>query len=112
MDFVVRPSHLLLAVSLATLTALTVSCAVGPDFERPAKPAAAGYDSSPVPARTDSAHDPAGAAQIFVNGQDISATWWDVFHSEPLNRLIAQSLKSNPDLAAADAALRVAEENT
>ncbi|MDP9127622.1 MAG: efflux transporter outer membrane subunit [Pseudomonadota bacterium] len=108
-----RLLRLLLTASVASLTAaLTAGCAVGPDFERPAKPNLATYDSTPLPPRTADAKDKAGVAQTFVSGQDIPATWWQVFHSLPLNSLIQQALKSNPDLAAAEAALRVAEENT
>ena len=43
---------------------------------------------------------------------DIPAEWWQVFHSEPLNRLVQDSLAANPTLAAAQAALRQADENT
>src|SRR5208283_683968 len=52
-----------------------------------------------------------GQAQRFAKGADISADWWSLFHSEPLNELIEQSLTSNPDLKAAHAALSVAREN-
>ena len=43
---------------------------------------------------------------------DIPAEWWQVFHSEPLNKLILDSLAANPNLTAAQAALRQAHENT
>src|SRR5208283_1927547 len=52
-----------------------------------------------------------GQAQRFAKGADISADWWSLFHSEPLNDLIEQSLANNPDLKAAQAALSVAREN-
>ena len=42
---------------------------------------------------------------------DIPGQWWTLFHSEPLNQLIEQSLANNPDLDAAQAALRQAQEN-
>lgn len=102
-----RPFRFFFIASLATLSA----CAVGPDFERPAKPDVAAYDSTPLPPQTDSVKGDAGVAQQFAYGQDIPAAWWELFHSEPLNQLIAQALKSNPDLAAAEAALRAAGEN-
>jgi NodT family efflux transporter outer membrane factor (OMF) lipoprotein len=53
----------------------------------------------------------AGQAQHFVDGADISADWWALFHSTALNELIEQSLGKNHDLKAAQAALRVAHEN-
>jgi NodT family efflux transporter outer membrane factor (OMF) lipoprotein len=52
-----------------------------------------------------------GEAQRFVTGQDIAGDWWTLFHSTALNDLIERSLKANPDLQAAQAALVVAREN-
>jgi NodT family efflux transporter outer membrane factor (OMF) lipoprotein len=72
-------------------------CAVGPDFHRPAAPAATGYGAAPVP-ETASA------------GSDIPAEWWTLFQSPPLNRLVAAALQANPDVGAAQAALRQAHE--
>jgi NodT family efflux transporter outer membrane factor (OMF) lipoprotein len=44
-------------------------------------------------------------------GRDIPADWWTLFHSAPLDALIRQTMAQNPDLAAAQASLRVAMEN-
>ena len=52
-----------------------------------------------------------GEAQRFAKGQDISADWWTLYHSAPLNELIDHSLANNHDLKAAQAALSVAREN-
>jgi NodT family efflux transporter outer membrane factor (OMF) lipoprotein len=52
-----------------------------------------------------------GEAQRFALGSDISADWWTLFRSATLNTLIEDSLKNNPDLKAAQAALSVAREN-
>ena len=46
-----------------------------------------------------------------MSERDIPGDWWTLFHSEPLNRLIEQALQANPDLDAAQAALRQAQEN-
>ena len=46
-----------------------------------------------------------------VEGHDIPGEWWALFHSMPLNDLIERSLKANPDVKAAQAALIVAREN-
>jgi NodT family efflux transporter outer membrane factor (OMF) lipoprotein len=51
-----------------------------------------------------------GAAQQFVPGQDIAGDWWTLFQSKPLNDLIERSLKANPNLKAAQAAMTVARE--
>jgi outer membrane protein TolC len=52
-----------------------------------------------------------GAAQRFVAGLDIPGQWWRLFHSPALDALVKRALTANPDLAAAQAALRVAKEN-
>jgi len=89
---------------------LLAGCAVGPDFSRPAAPAVNGYTTQPVSAPTASAPVAGGEAQRFVNAADIPAQWWTLFHSPALNSLIEQSLKNNPNLQQAEAALRVVQE--
>ncbi len=105
------PSHPGFPVCVAVLGALSVAgCAVGPDFKRPAAPEASGYTAIPL-ADTASANGVAGGdTQRFVAGGDISADWWTLFHSAPLNELIEHSLTNNPDLKAAQAALAAAHE--
>ena len=95
----------------AMITALVCGCAVGPDFLPPPPPAAAGYTSGPAPARTAAANVPAGEAQRFRSGRDIPGDWWRLFRSQPLRTLTERALKNNPDLASAQAALRVAQAN-
>jgi NodT family efflux transporter outer membrane factor (OMF) lipoprotein len=80
-------------------------CAVGPDYVRPETPDVSSYDFAPLPDAT------ADGAQKILQGQDIPGQWWELFRSESLNKLIDQAIKDNPDLASADAALRVAEDN-
>ncbi len=63
-----------------------------------------------MPQQTVAAPGAAGAAQSFALGQDIPAQWWLVFHSGALDRLIRASLTQSPNLAAAQAALRQAQE--
>jgi NodT family efflux transporter outer membrane factor (OMF) lipoprotein len=99
------------AVAASFLVSLTAGCAVGPDFERPAAPDVKGYTPEPLAADTNSAKIEGGEAQRFVQGMDIPAQWWTLFHSEALNTLIQDALKNNADLQAAQAALHVAREN-
>jgi len=91
--------------------ALLSACAVGPDFEKPKAPEITGYTPEPLAAETASTETKGGDAQRFVSDMDIPGQWWTLFHSEPLNSLIDQSLKANPDLKGAQAALRGAMEN-
>jgi NodT family efflux transporter outer membrane factor (OMF) lipoprotein len=88
-------------------------CALGPDFKTPEPPAApdAGYTPTPLPARTASAPGIGGAVQQFEWGQDIPAQWWTVFRSPALDQLIRAALERNPNMAAAEASLRQAQEN-
>jgi NodT family efflux transporter outer membrane factor (OMF) lipoprotein len=99
----------------ASLIAMSLSlagCALGPDFKPPAAPNVTGYLPGAAPAQTVSAPGEFGAAQRFVKELDIQGQWWTLFQSQPLNDLIEQSIKANPNMAAAQAALRQARENT
>ncbi|HEU0117126.1 MAG TPA: efflux transporter outer membrane subunit [Alphaproteobacteria bacterium] len=100
------------ALLSASMLALLAGCAVGPNYHTPAAPNTNSYGEKPTPAETSSADHPHGAAQKFANGADVQAEWWTLFHSEPLNKMITEALAANPDLAAAQAALHVAQENT
>jgi len=101
-----------LPAATASLAALLFAgCTVGPDFLRPEAPAVKSYTPEPLPAETASAEIAGGEAQRLLQGEDIPGEWWTLFHSKPLNNLIEHALKANADLQAAQAALRVAQEN-
>jgi NodT family efflux transporter outer membrane factor (OMF) lipoprotein len=85
-------------------------CAVGPDFKAPPAPGDASYGSAPVSGATADTSADGGAAQHFVTGLDIPGDWWTLFRSDALDELVRQALRDNPDLAAARAALREANE--
>ena len=90
-------------LSAAPALLLFAGCAVGPDFKRP--PVAASATT------VTATNTPGGDAQHFTPHGDISADWWTLFHSIPLNELIETALTNNPDLKAAQAALSMAHEN-
>jgi NodT family efflux transporter outer membrane factor (OMF) lipoprotein len=96
-----------LAGSVALLTS---GCVVGPNFTKPAAPAAGGYSPNALSAPAATPDVAGGEAQRFVEGADIPGLWWTVFHSPPLNALLERSLANSPDIAAAQAALTVARE--
>jgi NodT family efflux transporter outer membrane factor (OMF) lipoprotein len=100
------PSGPLAIAATLTLFALT-ACAVGPDFQPPPAPDVTGFtpEGHPAPALAD------GAVQRFQTGRDIPGEWWKVFHSRELDALIAEALRANPSLQAAQAALWQAKEN-
>jgi NodT family efflux transporter outer membrane factor (OMF) lipoprotein len=101
-----KTSMIYTALSLAVTLG---GCAVGPNFIAPAAPKEAGYGT--ISSRTASAATLDGEAQRFVQAMDIPGQWWAVFHSQPLNDLIARALKANPTITAAQATLRVARED-
>ena len=105
-----RKSHLPQLVG-ATLLLLSTGCAVGPNFKKPAPPDVADLTAHPIAATAAVPGALGGDAQRFAKGTDIPNEWWTLFHSAPLDELIERSLKNNPDLNAARAALSVAREN-
>ena len=98
--------YLLLVVSAVSLT----GCTVGPDFKRPAPPDVSGYSHAPL--TTDLAPSPTtlGETQTTRQGTHLTKYWWQALGNEELNQLIAQALKNNFTLAAAEATLRQAQE--
>jgi NodT family efflux transporter outer membrane factor (OMF) lipoprotein len=86
-------------------------CAVGPNFKKPAAPDVPGYTPTPLSPTSSAAGVAGGEEQHFASGADIPGEWWKLFHSQPLDDVIERSLKANPDLKAAQAALTVAREN-
>ena len=97
-------------LSAAAAAAALSGCAVGPDFHRPAPPAAKDYGSAPTHGATVAADGRGGEAQRFLEEMDIPGQWWEVFESPKLSALIEQALKGNPNMDAAHAALREAQD--
>jgi NodT family efflux transporter outer membrane factor (OMF) lipoprotein len=93
----------------AALGVAVSACAVGPNFKRPTAPDATAYGSASQ-AQTAAAESAAGETQRFISGMDIPSQWWSVFRSPNLNRLVEQALTGNPNVGAAQAALRQAHE--
>ncbi len=87
--------------ALPTLALFLCACAVGPNFKQPAAPA-----DNAIPVPTALADSP----QQFVSGMDIPTEWWRLFKSPNLNALVSAALRANPDVGAAQAALRQARE--
>ena len=98
-------------MTTAAATGLAGCTLLGPDFLRPAPPMVTGYTAQPLPAETVSAETIAGDAQRFLQDTDVPGQWWTLFGSPALNNLVEQALRANPDIEAAQAALRQAHEN-
>jgi NodT family efflux transporter outer membrane factor (OMF) lipoprotein len=94
-----------LAAALAALAA--GGCVVGPRYHEPQAPAGAGYLTAPMPQTTA---DAGGTIQRFAIGGDVPIKWWEAFGSPALDALVERAFRANPDVQAAQAALRQAEE--
>ena len=89
------------------LTAGIGGCAVGPDFVRPPAPAVSAYTASSVSATLASGGQ---AGQRLAPGEAVTVDWWNRFHSERLDRVVAQALAANQTIASAQSTLLAARE--
>jgi NodT family efflux transporter outer membrane factor (OMF) lipoprotein len=83
-------------------------CGSALDFTRPASPEDSGYSKTGVPSMPPL--EGAGVDQHFALGREISAEWWKVFRSPPLDQVLGQAIQGNRNLAAATASLAQAHE--
>jgi NodT family efflux transporter outer membrane factor (OMF) lipoprotein len=96
--------------ALACAALILGSCAVGPNFNRPATPNADHYlpptppPEQPVPAPHDA------TAQRLQPGAELPGEWWELFHSPALQEAVRQALADSPTLAAANATLAEAQQ--
>jgi NodT family efflux transporter outer membrane factor (OMF) lipoprotein len=84
---------------------LLTGCVAGPNFTRPATPSDASFTNTPLTRVAD-------VTAIEGQNADLSAPWWAVFGSSPLDTVIRDALEHNHDLAAARARLASAQELT
>ncbi len=98
-------------ILLALPIVLLAGCAAGTDFRPPSVPVATAYAPEPLPSQTASSDTSLGGAQTFSASRNIPADWWTLFQSAKLNALIDRALKANPDVEAAQAALRAAQQS-
>jgi NodT family efflux transporter outer membrane factor (OMF) lipoprotein len=95
------------SAALLFIISVLGGCAAGPNFERPAAPAAQAYST----ARETRAAAPAQvSAQQVILGAPVSAEWWTLFGSDTLNHVVASALGANPTLVSARATLEQAQE--
>jgi NodT family efflux transporter outer membrane factor (OMF) lipoprotein len=107
-----RKRRAVAAVTILTILAAAVSgCAVGPNFSPAAAPEVDGYLPGKLASPDPGRGGPRVAGQHFVSGADVSARWWSAFKSPLLNELVKQSVDHNPNLQAAEAAIKVAKYN-
>ena len=90
-----------LLAAAAASASLTACATVGPNFQAPAAPVAAGYAM---------AGDTASRIPVLGASAVDARAWWTAFGSPDLDRTIQQALSDSPTLAAADATLLQARE--
>lgn len=95
------------------ITLVLSGCMVGPDFRSPPIPKLRHYFPSRLPKQTmrTPLAKKGGRAQVFVYNKDLAADWWRLFQSKELNKLIETGLNNSPNITAAMATLRQAQEN-
>ena len=112
LPYIQQRVHLAQRALAILFAASLVACAVGPDFKQPDAPKVARFTEKPIATTLATAPNVAGGTeQQIIPDTDIPAEWWTLFKSPQLDKLIKTALEQNPNLAAADAALRVAQEN-
>ena len=99
------------AIVLAAMSLAISGCAVGPNFSPADKPDVTGYVRGNLASADAGKGPPSVPGQRFLSGVDVSTRWWAAFKSEPLNQLVRESVDHNPNLQAAEAAIKIARYN-
>jgi NodT family efflux transporter outer membrane factor (OMF) lipoprotein len=86
------------------------SCAVGPDFHRPAVPDADHYLPATAPAAAAASAATPATAQRLLPGEELPGEWWQLFHSAALQEAVKAALAGSPTLVAANATLAQAQQ--
>ena len=94
----------------ACVPLLLAACAVGPDYRRPTGAPISRYTEAPLPAATGAEPVPGGGRQVYQPGRDIPGEWWTLFRSPAITALVQAALLQNPNVQAAQATLRQAQE--
>jgi len=97
---------LLIVVSVAIS-----GCAVGPNFNPAPVPDVTGYVKGKLGSPDPGKGPPDVPGQRFISGADVATRWWAAFKSQPLNDLVRQAVDHNPNLQAAEAAIKIAHYN-
>jgi NodT family efflux transporter outer membrane factor (OMF) lipoprotein len=99
------------AVLFVALSIAISGCAVGPNFKPAAVPDVTGYVKGNLESPSPGKGSPSVAGQRFISGADVATRWWAAFKSSSLNNLVRQAVNHNPNLQAAEAAIKIAHYN-
>ncbi len=93
-------------VGLICLLSLS-GCTAGPNFTRPAAPAATRYTAENLGIESGAASD---SAQHIALGREIEGAWWTLFGSDTIDQLVKRAVEHNRSLEAATGTLRQAQQ--
>jgi NodT family efflux transporter outer membrane factor (OMF) lipoprotein len=93
-------------VTVACAT-MACGCTAGPNFTRPVPPTATHYLTETP---RSGGNQPDNAMQHVALGREIEGDWWDLFRSDPIDRIVRQAVAHNRTLAASAATLAQAQE--
>ena len=82
-------------------------CTAGPNFTRPAAPAATRYTAENLGIESGAASD---SAQHIALGREIEGAWWTLFGSDTIDQLVKRAVEHNRSLEAATGTLRQAQQ--
>lgn len=83
------------------------ACNLGPNFHPLPSPTEVNYTRDAIEKNRASGL----SVPYFKLNQELSSSWWTVFHSKSLNALIQEGLKNNPSLDMSKASLEAARDN-
>lgn len=97
---------------MLAVTMILSGCMVGPNFHPLGGPQPHAYTFKPLHKTTTASPSlgQAGKSQHFQIGENLSSQWWLVFHSPQINALVQRGIDNSPNLTAAYASLRQAQE--
>ena len=101
-----------LAVLWILWMALAAGCAVGPDYQRPATQVPPRFTATVLPDALVGGDPNDNRTQRFVDAAATPVAWWSAFGSAEIDALVERALQQSPTIAAAQAALRQAQELT
>ncbi len=102
------PARFFALIAGGAAASALAGCMVGPNYHQPPAPSVDHYLPNPLLAGT--APGPGETPQQFIAGRAVDDHWWGLFGSAKLDALEDEALRRNPNLAAAQAALRQAHE--
>ncbi len=95
---------------LFSVMMLLTGCMVGPDFHPPSLALPDRYGTTATSTHTAGSAIASAQSQALLIGRQVSGRWWTLFRAPALTALVDRALRDSPNIEAAEAALRAAQE--